>query len=101
MLQQDPRDRPQSMNEVIDNIKAVQTKKRKVTEFSLERTIEFCIRCLIYPFVFVFSNKKALAILGVVALVCLIIFAGMLYQNDEKEGDSSDTVVFVEKNIPT
>jgi WD40 repeat protein len=100
MLQQDPRDRPQSMNEVIDNVKTIHAKKSEVAEFSLEQTVEFFIRGLIYPFIFVFSNKKALAILGIVTLVCLIIFAGMLNRNDKKDSDSPDTGVSAEEKIP-
>ncbi|MDR1270950.1 MAG: serine/threonine protein kinase, partial [Planctomycetaceae bacterium] len=100
MLQQDPRERPQNMQEVIDRIKSIQTKKNKVTEFSLEQIAEFAIRSVISPLIFLFSNKKALAILGIVTLVCLIIFARMLYRNDKKDDDSTDTVVTVEETIP-
>ncbi|MDR1485969.1 MAG: protein kinase, partial [Planctomycetaceae bacterium] len=37
MLQQDPRDRPQSMNDVIDTVKSIHNKKPKTVEFSIER----------------------------------------------------------------
>ncbi|MDR0390866.1 MAG: serine/threonine protein kinase, partial [Planctomycetaceae bacterium] len=63
MLQQDPFDRPQSMNEVVENVKIIQQNKstqitKKASEFSLERTIEFFIRCCVYPFVFMFNGRS-------------------------------------------
>jgi WD40 repeat protein len=100
MLQQDPRDRPQSMNDVIENVKSIQSKKRKTIEFSIERVVESFFYWLIYPFVWVFNNKKVAAILGTIALICLLIFAGTQNPNDKKEDNTTETVVSVEENIP-
>jgi formylglycine-generating enzyme required for sulfatase activity len=90
-----------SMNEVIENVKAIQTNKNKVTKFLLEWTAGFFIRYCIHPFVFTFSNKKVVAILGIVTLlVCLIIFAGIQNRNAPKDDDSTDLAVSVEEKIP-
>jgi TPR repeat protein len=105
MLQQDQRDRPQSMNEVIEIVKTIQNKStlsiKKTSGFSFERTIEFFIRCCLYPFIFVFSNKKMVAILGVIVFVCLGIFAAMLNLLDtnsfEVFKDSAKTVASYRK----
>ncbi|MDR1267925.1 MAG: SUMF1/EgtB/PvdO family nonheme iron enzyme [Planctomycetaceae bacterium] len=63
MLQQDPRDRPQNMQEVIDRVKAIRHRKEN-TEISLERITEFAIKCIVSPLDFAYRNKTVAAIFG-------------------------------------
>jgi serine/threonine protein kinase len=99
MLQQDPRDRPQNMQEVIDGIKSIQTKKRKVTEFSLERISEFAIRGVVSTLVFAYRNKTVASIFCVVVFVLAMIFWGIVSQKEAT--DASDDVAVSVEDIPS
>ncbi|MDR1267926.1 MAG: SUMF1/EgtB/PvdO family nonheme iron enzyme [Planctomycetaceae bacterium] len=56
MLQQDPRDRPQNMQEVIDRVKTTIQHRKENTEISLERVVEIAISCVVSPLVFAYKN---------------------------------------------
>jgi formylglycine-generating enzyme required for sulfatase activity len=95
MLQQDPRNRPQNMQEVIDRVKAIQTKKSKVTEFSLERLAEFAIRCVVSMPIFAYRNKAVASIFCVAVFVLAMIFWGSS-QKDAADSSDDGVVVHVE-----